>query len=344
MARALNSVIRGVDYYVPKRVVSNDDLAEFMDTSDEWIRERTGIRERRFAASDQGTSDLAVAACSKLLEKLAFDPKDLDLILMATISPDHYFPGVGVQVQERIGAGNVPAIDVRGQCSGFSWILSQADAYIKSGMYKKVLVVGAELQSRLMDITTRGRNVGVLFGDGAGALLVEAQAADKAALPSNTQRGIIDHKLGSDGSGLNLLAMLRPGLGANTSTFASPEEIAVDPFAPTMDGRAVFRNAVRRMSECTSALLKRHGLTSSDIDLLIPHQANMRINETLRQKLDLPPEKVHNCIERYGNTTAATIPIGLGEACELGKLKKGDLVVTVAFGSGFTWGANLIRW
>lgn len=343
MGQYLSAIISGIDFYVPERIVTNNDMTKMMDTSDEWIQERTGIKERRFASIEQGTSDLAIKASIKLLKKLDVDPTEIDLILAATLSPDHFFPGIGVQIQDGIGAKNTPALDIRGQCSGFSWSLSAADAYIRSGMYKKVLVVGAEIHSRLMDMTTRGRNMGVLFGDGAGAALVEAKETSELPSVENKLSGLIDHTMGSDGSGLNQLAMIRPGLGKNTKTFADHEEIEDEPFAPQMEGRAVFKHAVSRMLESAQILLKRSNIKASDIDIVVPHQANMRISETIRHKLSLPPEKFYNSIERYGNTTAATLPIGLSEAEQLGKIKRGDLVLTVAFGSGYTWGGNLFR-
>lgn len=338
-----STTIEGVGHFVPERVVTNDELSQLMDTSDEWIRERTGIETRRVASEEVGTSDLGVEAAKQALEKAGCTIRDVDLILAATLSPDYYFPGIGVLIQDKLGAPPIPAMDIRGQCSGFSWGISTADAFLRSGQYKRILLVGAELQSRVIEYSNRGRDVSVLFGDGAGALVLRSQEGEPARV-NNGVRGVIDNLMGSDGSGAELLAVMRPGVSAGHSTFLSEEEAKEKAFLPVMNGRQVFKHAVTRMLEACGTILQRNGLAPLDLDLVIPHQANLRINEMLREKLGLPPEKVFNNIQRYGNTTAATLPIAMSEAESEGRLKKGDLLLTVAFGSGFTWGANLIRW
>ncbi len=344
MAKTTCTLVKGVSFYVPDNVVTNFDLAKDMETSDEWITERTGIKERRFVNTDTSTSELGVLAAKKVLEKTGLQAKDLDLILAATLSPDFFFPGIGVQIQNQIGAPFIPAIDIRGQCSGFGWCLSTADAFIRSGLYKRILIVGAELQSRAIDRSTRGRNVAVLFGDGAGAMIVEAHSENEMPSVKNKVRGFIDHVLGSDGTGAELLGMLRPGFSKGHSELISTKETQDRAYAPKMEGPQVFKAAVTRMCEVAEELCKRNGIRPNDIDLLIPHQANLRINEMVREKLGIDAKKVFNNIQKYGNTTAATLPICMTEAEDQGRLKKGDLVMTLVFGSGFTWGANLVRW
>lgn len=340
----LYSVVSGVSFHVPEKVVTNEDLTKVMDTSDQWIRERTGIHERRIADVNTSTSDLGVVAAKKVLEKCGKTPRDLDLIVAATLSPDYYFPGIGVQIQHALGAPCIPALDVRGQCSGFAWSIATADAMLRTGNYRCALIVGAEIHSRVIEFSNRGRNVSVLFGDGAGAMLLETGTEADRPTAHNKVRGVIDSFMGCDGSGAELLTVKRPGTARGYRDFISSEEVAEKAYLPYMEGQQVFRNAVIRMMESTQTILQRNGLTVKDIDLVIPHQANLRINETVREKLGLPPEKVFNTIANYGNTTAATLPIGMTEAEEKGILKQGKLVLTLAFGSGFTWGANLIRW
>lgn len=346
MAQFIRSQIRGVGHFVPEKIYSNDDLSKMMDTSDEWIRERTGIGQRHIASIEQSTSDLGTKAAEEALRKSETNADDLDLILAATLSPDYYFPGIGVLIQRNLGKKNIPAIDIRGQCSGFAWGLATADAYIRSGIYKKVLVVGAEIHSRVIEFSNRGRDVSVLFGDAGGAAVIEGLECEAGEMPraDNEIRGIIDHELGSDGTGAEQLAILRPGFNRGEASFISGSEAENKAYLPVMDGRFVFKNAVSRMLEAVSKVLRRNNMTPQDIDLLIPHQANIRINEMVRQKLEIAPNKVFNNIHKYGNTTSATLPMCLSEAEAEGRLKKGDLIMTVAFGSGFTWGANLIRW
>jgi 3-oxoacyl-[acyl-carrier-protein] synthase-3 len=307
-----------------------------MDTNDAWITERTGIKERRFVDETNGkTSDLGERAARVALEKAGWSAQDVDLIVFATLSPDYYFPGVGVMMQQRLGCRAIPALDIRAQCSGLVYGLSCVDGFVKSRQAKKILLVCAEVQSPVLDLTTRGREMAVLFGDGAGALAIEA-------VEGGMDRGVIDSFLGSDGSGADVLCMKTPGTAI--PGFISTDDIAQARVHPQMDGKVVFKNAVTRLLETASTLLKRNGLSPADIDLVVPHQANLRINEMVRTQLGLPVEKVFNNIQRYGNTTAATIPICMSEAVAQGVLKEGALVMTLAFGAGFTWGGNLIRW
>lgn len=344
MQKKVCSRVQGVGFFVPEKVMSNDDLAQIMDTSDAWITERTGIKQRRFVDVNTSTSDLGVQAAKNVLMKTGTQAKDVDLIIAGTVTPDHYFPGIGVQIQAGLGVSGFPAIDIRGQCSVFAWGVATADAYIRSGFCRRALVIGAETQSRVMELSDRGRNFSVLFGDAGGAILLEAHTYDEGRpTVQNGMRGLIDHMMGSDGSGAEMLSLKRPGFAKEHKEFLSLEE-AADRVLPNMDGRQVFRNAVERMSELADKILTRNKITAKDISLLIPHQANLRINEFLREKLGLAPEKVFNNIQRYGNTSAATLPLCMSEAEQFGHLKKGDLLLTLTFGSGYTWGANLIRW
>ncbi len=336
------SVIRGVGHYVPPRVVTNHDLSTIMETSNEWIVERTGILERHFVDEGVHTSHLAEQAVRNLFDNTGLGVKDVDYILFATLSPDFYFPGVGPILQNRMGFHRIPALDIRTQCSGFVYGVSTADALIRSGQAGRVLLVCAEVQSPVLDMTTAGRDTAVLFGDGAAAVIIESQSGSRSQILKDQNSGILDSILGSDGSGAEALCLRAPG--SASVGFIRHEDIEKGNTRPKMDGRTVFKNAVTRMAEVVSEILERNKVSASEIDLVIPHQANMRINEFLREKLHLPKEKVFNNIEKYGNTTSATIPICLSEAIQQGRLKKGDLIVTVAFGAGFTWGANLLRW
>lgn len=332
------SVIVSVAHHVPGRVVSNDDLSKVMDTSDSWITERTGIKERRFIEHDGvSTASLGEQAARGALAKAGWAAEELDLIVAATLSPDLYFPGIGVLIQQRLGCRTIPALDIRAQCSGLVYGLSCVDGYVKSRQAKKILLVCAEVQSPVLDLTTRGREMAVLFGDGAGALCIEA--VDR---PSSADRGILDSYLGSDGSGAEVLCMKVPGTA--TPGFIQSSDIEQSKVHPQMDGKVVFKNAVTRLLETAQTLLSRNGLKPEQLDLVVPHQANLRINEMVREHLGLAPERVFNNIQRYGNTTAATIPICMSEAVEQGRLRDGALVMTLAFGAGFTWGGNIIRW
>jgi 3-oxoacyl-[acyl-carrier-protein] synthase-3 len=337
----LRTVVRSVAHFVPERRVSNDELSRLMDTSDAWITERTGIKERRFIEQEGvSTSQLGERAAIEALARAGWAATDVDLIVVATLSPDYYFPGVGVMLQQRLGCRTVPALDIRAQCSGLVYGLSCIDGYIKSKQARRVLLVCAEVQSPVLDMSSRGRDMAVLFGDGAGALTLEAQ---ECAGDGNEQdRGIIDSFLGSDGGGADVLCLKVPGT-ANPG-FVRTSDIEEARVHPYMDGKVVFKNAVTRLLETAHTLLTRNQVSSQAIDLIIPHQANLRINEMVREQLGLPPEKVFNNIQLYGNTTAATIPICMSEAEAQGVLKEGMLVLTLAFGAGFTWGGNLIRW
>jgi 3-oxoacyl-[acyl-carrier-protein] synthase-3 len=338
MYMTFQSVIRSVAHFVPSRRVTNDDLSKVMDTSDAWITERTGIKERRFVDDDSvTTTTLAVEASQRALASAGWSADQVDLIIAATLSPDYYFPGIGVMIQQRLGCKTVPALDIRAQCSGLVYGLSCADGYVKSRQAKRILLVCSEVQSPVLDLTTRGRDMAVLFGDGAGALCIEAVPEASA-----NARGILDSYLGSDGSGADVLCMKMPGTA--TPGFINAADVERGVVHPQMEGKVVFKNAVTRLIETATTLLARNSLTSEQIDLILPHQANLRINEMVREQLGIPQERVFNNIQRYGNTTAATIPICMSEAVEQGKLQEGSLVMTLAFGAGFTWGGNLIRW
>ncbi len=321
-------------FYVPDRVVRNEEFTQWMDTSDEWIRTRTGIRERHWAADDQATSDLALEATKVALERAGMKASDLDCIVFATVSPDYMFPGSGVYLQRKLGIANIPCLDVRDQCTGFLYGLSVADAWIRTGQYKRVLLVGAELQSVGLDLTTRGRDLAVLFGDGAGAAILGPT--------DDPGRGVLSTHLYSDGAYAELL-WCNLGGTANRPRL-SAEQIEQGLHWPKMVGREVFKHASTRMPASVHEALKVNGLTKDQITVLIAHQANQRISEMVQKQLELRDDQVYNNIERYGNTTAASIPIALDEYVQSGRLKRGDLLVLTAFGSGFTWGSAAIRW
>ena len=332
------SRMKGLGFYVPDNVVTNDDLSKLMDTSDEWIQERTGIKERRHAlkGSDTTTS-MGVKASLKAIEAAKINKEEIDFIVFATLSPDFYFPGCGVLVQKELGLPNVGALDIRNQCSGFIYALSVADQYIKTGMYKNILVIGAETQSPALDMTTRGRNMAVLFGDGAGAAIVSRS--------DDPERGILSTHLHSQGEHAEQLAMITPGVGTKWVTELLAENDPDDvSYYPNMNGQFVFKNAVVRFAEVIEEGLKTNGLSNKDINMLIPHQANLRISQFVQHQFKLTDEQVFNNIMKYGNTTAASVPIALTEAVQQGKIKDGDLVVLAAFGSGFTWASAIIRW
>ncbi|EIW91888.1 beta-ketoacyl-acyl-carrier-protein synthase III [Capnocytophaga sp. oral taxon 412 str. F0487] len=332
------SRIKGLGFYVPENVVTNDDLSKLMDTSDEWIQERTGIQQRRHAlkGSDTTTS-MGVKASLKAIEAAKINKEEIDFIVFATLSPDFYFPGCGVLVQKELGLPTVGALDIRNQCSGFIYALSVADQYIKTGMYKNILVIGAETQSPALDMTTRGRNMAVLFGDGAGAAIVSRS--------DNSERGILSTHLHSQGEHAEQLAMITPGVGTKWVTELLAENDPNDvSYYPNMNGQFVFKNAVVRFTEVIEEGLKSNGLSHKDINMLIPHQANLRISQFVQHQFKLTDEQIFNNIMKYGNTTAASIPIALTEAVQQGKIKDGDLVVLAAFGSGFTWASAIIHW
>ncbi|MFJ1378417.1 3-oxoacyl-ACP synthase III family protein [Capnocytophaga canimorsus] len=332
------SKIRGLGFYVPKNIVTNDDLSKIIDTSDAWIQERTGIQQRHHIIRGQDTTaSMGVKAAEKAIEHAGIHKEEIDFIIFATLSPDYYFPGSGVLVQKELGLKTVGALDVRNQCSGFIYALSIADQYIKTGMYKNILVIGSESQSPGLDMTTRGRNVSVIFGDGAGAALVSRE--------DNPQKGILSTHLHSEGAHAEELTMISPGMGKRWVTDIVAQNDPQDTsYFPYMNGQYVFKHAVIRFSEVINEGLQANGLSSSDIDMLIPHQANLRISQFIQQKFGLSDHQVFNNISKYGNTTAASIPIALTEAVQEGKIKDGDLVVLAAFGSGFTWGSAIIRW
>ncbi|HPF97586.1 MAG: ketoacyl-ACP synthase III [Mangrovimonas sp.] len=334
-----NSKIIGLGYYVPDNVVTNDDLTKFMETSDEWIQERTGIQQRRWAVEggEDTTATMGVKAAKVAIERAGIDKDDIDFIVFATLSPDYYFPGPGVQVQKALDIKTVGALDIRNQCSGFVYGISVADQYIKSGMYKNVLVIGSELHSKGLDKTTRGRGVTVIFGDGAGAAVLSRE--------EDTAKGILSTHLHSQGEHAEELSLMAPGMGKRwVSDILADNNPDDESYFPYMNGQFVFKNAVVRFSEVIMEGLMKNNLTKEDIDLLVPHQANLRISQFIQGKFRLNDDQVYNNIMTYGNTTAASIPIALTEAWEQGKVKAGDLVVLAAFGSGFTWGSVIIRW
>lgn len=357
------STITGIGHYVPKNVVTNEDLTKVMETSDEWIRERTGIEERRYiTAGKESTSTLALEASLKAIADAGIDKNDIDFIIFATLSPDYYFPGAGVLLQRELGIAKteIAALDIRAQCSGFVYGLTTADQYIKAGTYKKILVVGAEVHSVGLDFSTRGRNVSVIFGDGAGAVIVEAtEDKDKAILATSMH---------SDGTYAEKLSYMYPGAhggyflekyaieGFDVDYSVTNNELGYGHYFlnqnmidnhrvfPHMEGQAVFKMAVRKFPEVIMESLAKAGMGPQDLDVLIPHQANLRINQFVQKTMRLQDHQVYNNIMRYGNTTAASIPLALSEARDEGAVKKGDTVVLAAFGAGFTWGSVVLKW
>lgn len=345
------SKIVGIGYYVPKNVYTNKDLTRFMDTSDEWIQERTGIKERRFAdRTRETTTTMAIEAAQIAMDRAGVTAQDIDFIVFATLSPDYYFPGCGVLLQREMGMREIGALDVRNQCSGFVYALSVADQFIKTGTYKNILVVGSEKHSFAMDFHTRSRNVSVIFGDGAGAVVLQRT--------QEKNKGILSTHLHSDGSDAEILAMYYPGAHANKwlkdkppfpdqelgGLFLTTEQLESGAALPYMDGPAVFKKAIVKFPEVIREALACNNLSEKDIDLLIPHQANLRISQYVQKLLGLTDDQVFNNIQKYGNTTAASVPIALCEAWEAGRVNNDDLVCLAAFGSGFTWASALIRW
>ena len=345
------SFIAGIGMYVPEQVMTNEELTQYMDTSDAWIQERTGIKERRYAhRTKETTATMGVEAAKIAIERAGITPQDIDFIVFATLSPDYYFPGCGVLVQRALKMKEIGALDVRNQCSGFIYALSVADQFIKSGMYKNILVIGSEKHSFGLDFSTRGRNVTVIFGDGAGAVVLQPSDDDN--------KGILSTHLHSDGSEAEVLAMYNPGSHANYwkeglasfdnaemgQMFLSHAIIDNAQVFPNMDGQAVFKKAVVKFPEVIMEALNKNGYKPSDIKLLVPHQANLRISQFIQHTMKLKDEQVYNNIQRYGNTTAASIPIALCEAWQEGKIQKGDLVCLADFGSGFTWASALMKW
>ena len=346
-----SSIIAGIGMYVPQNVFTNNDLTKYMDTSDEWVQERTGIKERRYAnRNDETTTTMGIEAAKIAIERAGITAQDIDFIVFATLSPDYFFPGCAVLVQREMKMKEIGALDVRNQCSGFVYALSIADQFIRTGTYKNILVIGSEKQSSFIDYNTRSRNVSVIFGDGAGAAVLQP-AEDK-------NRGILSTHLHSDGNDAEILAIRNPGTHSNhwIKGIADYEEAEIGQqfvshamidngqnFA-FMDGQVVFKKAVVKFPEVIMEALVANGYTTSDITMLIPHQANLRISQFVQKKLGLRDDQVFNNVQKYGNTTAASVPIALCEAWEEGKIKEGDLVCLAAFGSGFTWASALMKW
>lgn len=329
------SKIAGIGHHVPEAIITNDYLSTIMDTNDVWITERTGIKERRWVDPTKDTvANMAAKASRMALERAGLTEKDVEFIVFATITPDYFFPGSGVLLQRELGLESIGALDIRNACSGFIYALSVADQFIKSGMYKTILVVGAEIQSTAIDATTRGRNTAVIFADGAGAVVL--QASDK--------QGILSTHLHSDGRFAEELYVRDPG-SSRPREERQPEQILdTTHFKVVMNGNQVFKHAVVRFMEVINEALAANNMTKEDINLLVPHQANLRISQYVQEKLQLPDDKVYNNIMRYGNTTAASIPIAMSEAWAEGKIKENDVICLAAFGSGFTWASALIRW
>ncbi len=346
------SKIAGIGMYIPENVVTNDDLAKLMDTSDEWIQERTGIKERHFARRyEDTTTTMGVEAARIAIQRAGITPQDIDLIIFATLSPDYFFPGCGVLLQRMLKMREVGALDIRNQCSGFVYGISVADQFIRTGMYKNILLVGSETHSYALDFSTRGRNLSVIFGDGAGAVVLQPTTKEN--------QGILSTHLHSDGSDAEILSMMNPGFHAGRfikekrpatpvkpygGLFITEELVEKEDLYPYMDGPAVFKKAVIKLPEVIREALADNGFAPSDISLLIPHQANLRISQYIQQKMELRNDQVYNNIQKYGNTTAASVPIALCEAWEEGRIKEGDLVCLAAFGSGFSWASALLKW
>lgn len=332
-----NSKITGLGFYVPENVVTNDDLSKIMDTNDAWIQERTGIKRRHWIpkGSEDTSAVMGAKAARIAIERSGLTKNDIDFIVFATLSPDYYFPGCGVQIQDMLEMDTIGAMDIRNQCSGFVYALSTADQFIKTGMYKNILVIGAEFHSNGLDKTDRGRGVSVIFGDGAGACVLSRT--------EDNSKGILSSHLHSQGKHAEELVVISPSIKHWVPEILENKEEDVSYF-PYMNGTFVFKNAVVRFSEVIMEGLQANKLSPNDIDLFIPHQANLRISQFIQQKFKLRDDQVYNNIMEYGNTTAASIIIALSEAWEKGKIKDNDIVVLAAFGSGFTWGSVIIRW
>lgn len=326
--------IAGTGHYLPPRVVTNEWFTKHIETSDKWIIERTGIKERRFVEPGVGPSDLAIPACETALEEAELKASDIDFIIFATSTPDSYVPGSACHLQHKMGFGDIGALDIRVQCAGFVYGLSIADQFIKSGQFKNILLIGAEVQSSAIDLTNRGRDTAVIFADGAGAAVIRAT--------EEKERGVLSTHLHSDGKHIKDLWLEAPSSSA--SPRLSPELLEEGRHYLQMNGSEVFRHAVTKFPETILEALKANNLTVEDLDLLVPHQANLRITQAVQKRLGLPDEKVVSNIEKYGNTTAASIPIALSEAVKARRVSPGDIVVLASFGSGFTWASAAIRW
>ena len=330
------SIIQSTGRFVPDHHVSNDDLAKILDTSDEWIRQRTGIEARYWVkeGDDVGTSDLAFEASKIALERAGWKPADLDLIVFATMTSDVYVPGSGVILQHKLGAKNIPALDIRQQCTGFLHGLELCDAYIQSGKAQKILMVGAETQSRFLELTTQNRDTAVIFADGAGAVCIEA-------IETNEESGILASVFHANGKYADILKV---GIPARKSgPVVNAEVLAKEEYFPFMDGGTVFKLALTLLPKVARELLEKAGIQPEALDMVVPHQANLRINEAFRDRMKIPEEKIYNNIQQYGNTTAATIPIALDELMEKEMLKSGDNVMFIGLGAGLTWGGVLYR-
>ena len=330
-----HALITGIGHFVPPKVVTNLDLEKMMNTSDEWIRQRSGIVERHYAEEGVGSSDLAYEAALKAAQDAQTDIADIDFIIAATLSPDHYFPGIGVLVQTKLGLAGIGALDIRNQCSGFIYALSIASQYIQSGMYKKILLVAAEVHSTNLDYSDEGRDLAVLFGDGGAAVILEPNEKDDG-------RGVLSTHLFSDGRFANELWMETPSPKDHPTFYT--DFMNDKRHFPKMNGKLVFKTASEKMPEAVKIALRHNGMSIDDVDHLIPHQANDRISQMVARILKIPEEKVVRNIDRFGNTTAASIPIALDESVKSGRIKRGDTVVLTAFGSGFTWASAVIKW
>jgi len=330
----INPYISGTGYYLPPRVVTNEELSNYMDTSNEWILERTGIQERRYVEPGEGPSDIAIPATEQALKAAGITVNDIDFIIFATSTPDYYAPGSGCLLQEKMGFGEIGALDIRVQCSGFVYGLSIAEQYIRTGMFKHILLIGAEVQSTAMNLTTEGRDTAVIFGDGAGAAIISATEED---------RGILSTHLHTDGRYVKELWLEAPASKAGHPRI-SRNDLDEGKQYLKMNGREVFRHAVTRFPEVINEALETNNIKKEDIKLLIPHQANLRITQMIQKKMGLKDNQVMSNIHKFGNTTAGTIPIALGEAIEEGRINKGDIVVFASFGSGFSWASAVMKW
>ena len=333
MEHLQKTAIAGIGFHVPDRIVKNSDLEQWMDTSDEWIIERSGIKERRWIANEGGASSSAIQAAKNAMEDAKVTPDEIDLVICATITSDYFFPGISAQVQEALGLGLVGAFDIKAACSAFVYALSVGDQFIKSGQSKNILVIGAEVQSTALDISTRGRNVSVLFGDGAGAAILKRSLDDSEILSTH---------LHSEGRFLKELWLEAPA--SKYKSRITKKMLDEGRQYPIMNGREVFRNAVRRFPQVIHEAMDANHLTIDDITQIIPHQANLRISQSVAKRMGVSMDKVFSNIHKYGNTTAASIPIALTEARNEGKFKRGDHIILAAFGAGFRWASAAIKW
>ena len=329
-----NPYISGTGFYLPPHIVTNDDLSSYMDTTDEWIQERTGIKERRYVEKGVGPSDLAIPATEQALEAAGLKVSDIEFIIFATSTPDFYAPGSGCVLQEKMGFNEIGALDIRVQCSGFIYGLSIAEQYIRTGTFKNILLIGAEVQSTAMNLTDEGRDTAIIFGDGAGAAIISA---------TEENRGILSTHMHSEGKYLKELWLEAPASNAGYPRITGKQLDEGKQYLK-MNGKEVFRHAVTRFPEVINEALEANSLTTENIDLLIPHQANLRITQMVQKRLGLSDDQVFSNIHKYGNTTAATIPIALAEAFNEGRIKEGDLLVLAAFGAGCTWASAIMKW